>query len=170
MNNLTSYKTIVIIGLVFLFIAVSCKTGKKSVLIAKENNRETFIIPPLIIYKTRKDYFYNLPVDLSDDKMSVISYPDIVDIYHEGKIATPTILANGYLLDNRGIGPNSVFTKYSYEEYSKLEHTPTAKMLFNQIIDFDPITEMYSCKCSRDTLEINRKIREGLNDYCKKIK
>ena len=125
--------------------------------------------PPVIIYKTKKDYFYNVPVGLSVDKKSVISYPDKVDIYHGGILATPTLLANGYLLDNRGIDKNSAFTKYSYEKYSKLSSTPTAETMFSQIIDFEPFLEMYSCNCQRDTAKLNRMIREGLEGKCKKI-
>jgi hypothetical protein len=156
--------------LFFLMISAACKTGKEPPPISKENKQETFMNPPVIIYKTRKDYSDKVPIGLSDDKMSVISYPDKIDIYHGGKFATPTLLVNGYLLDNRGIGINSAFTTYSYSEYSQLPATPTAETLFSQIIDNDPFIEIYFCKCSRDTVGLNRMIREGLTENCKKIK
>jgi hypothetical protein len=59
---------------------------------------------------------------------------------------------------------------YLYEDYSKLPSTPTAKTFFAQIIDFDPFTEIYLCKCKQDPTEINRLIRERLTENCKKIK
>jgi len=126
--------------------------------------------PPVIIYKTKQDYFYNVPVGLSEDKKTIISYPDKVDLFYAGKLATPTHLIDGYLLDNRGIGINSAFLKYTYEDYSKFPSTPTVSVLFSQIIDIDPFTEIYSCKCSRDTAVINKIIREGLSKSCKKLK
>jgi hypothetical protein len=170
MKNLKQFTTILFFSLLLLFVIFSCNPGKLPVTITKENNQETFMNPPVIIYKTKKDYYFNIPVGLSDDKLSVISYPDKVDIYHNGILATPTLLANGYLLDNRGIGLNTAFTKYTYSEFSQLASTPMAETLFLQIIDFDPLMEIYSCKCNRYTAVINRLIREGLNENCKKLK
>jgi hypothetical protein len=161
-----------IYGLLFFFLLAnfSCKTNKKMAKVTTANKQETFMNPPVIIYKTKKDYFNQVPIGLSEDKKSVVSYPDKVDVYHSGKLATPTLLANGYLLDNRGISVNSAFLKYTYEDYSQFISTPTADNLFLQIIDSDPFTEIHFCKCTRDTVELNRIIREGLSTNCKKIK
>jgi hypothetical protein len=169
MKHTNSLLLIYALVLILLLTDTSCKSQKKTAIVTNEIKQETFINPPIIIYKTKKDYFNNVPVGLSEDKKSVVSYPDKVDIYHGGILATPTRLANGYLLDNRGIGKNSAFTNYSYEEYSKLTDTPTAEALFSQIIDLEPFLEMYSCKCQRDTVELNRMIRRGLEGECKKI-
>ncbi|MBK7113740.1 MAG: hypothetical protein IPH60_15015 [Flavobacteriales bacterium] len=35
-------------------------------------------------------------------------------------MSVPTVLGNGYLLDNRGVGLNTVFLKWSYAEYASL--------------------------------------------------
>ena len=126
--------------------------------------------PPLIIYKTRKDYFNKVPVDLSADKKSVVSYPSPTDIYYKGELATPTRLADGWLLDNRGIGINSAFLKLTYSKYAMLAETPSPEFLFNQILDNDPISEMYSCKCSRDTAELNLLIKNNFTEKCFKLK
>jgi len=126
--------------------------------------------PPVVIYKTSKDYFYNVPVGLSEDKSAVVSYPDITDVFYQGKLAYPTKLAGGYLLDNRGIGINSAFIKYTYEEYSRLNAVPSPESLFNLIIDNNPFTEMYLLSCKKDTSEINNLIFSGLKENCKKIK
>ncbi len=156
---------------------ISCKVTepKKSMekndsLMNKTNDRVSAAIPPVIIYKTKNDYYNNVPVGLSADKTSIISYPDIHDTYFNGDLAYPTKLANGYLLDNRGIGPNSAFTVYSYTEYSQLEQTPTPDILIRMILDNDPFTELYQVNCSRDTSEINKIIISGLKENCKKLK
>jgi hypothetical protein len=170
MNKLTLLKNITTCGLIIFSFTVSCKTGIKSERVSIEKHRNNIINPPVIIYKTRKDYFNNVPVLLSNDKLSVSAYPDKADIYHDGELATPTLLANGYLLDNRGISENSAFVKYTYREYSQLTSTPSAETLFSMVIDADPFTEIYSCQCTRDTFEIDRIIKEGLIRNCKKIK
>jgi hypothetical protein len=100
--------------------------------------------PQAIIYKTKGDYSKNVPVTLSDDKMKIVSYPAPQDVYTNGKLAYPTELVKGYLLDNRGIGPNTAFLKLTYEEYSKLTEAPNPNDLYNMIIDKNPITHMYN--------------------------
>jgi len=101
--------------------------------------------PKVIIYQTKTDYSKLVPVILSDDKKSVESYPDIKDVYFNGKLAYPIQLHNGYWLDNRGITKNAAFIKLTYEEYSKLSKTPSPEELINMIIDIQPFVSMYSC-------------------------
>jgi hypothetical protein len=121
--------------------------------------------PACIVYKTRADYNRLVPVILSADKSKIISFPDIRDIYFNGHYACPTDLANGYLLDNRGIGPGVAFLKLTYDEYSRLAATPKAGELFKMILDKDPLTEMYECGIRsqyEDPVEaMNRLIRSG---------
>ncbi len=128
--------------------------------------------PPVIIYKTKKDYTNQVPVILSADKMKVISYPDIKDIYTNGNFATPTLLENGFLLDNRGIGPDVAFLKITYEQYSKLPATPQPGDFLKMIQDWDPLTEMYNCGTRyqyQDLVdELNQAIKEGkLKEFTK---
>jgi len=101
--------------------------------------------PPCIVYKTRNDYNKLVPVMLTDDKTTLASYPDIKDIFYNNGISYPTVLSKGYLLDNRGIGPNVAFISYTYESYSRLPKTPDGKELFKLIIDNEPLLEMYFC-------------------------
>ena len=100
--------------------------------------------PSLLIYKTKKDYSKYVPVTLSEDKSKVVSYPDIKDVYYQGKLAYPTALAKGFWLDNRGIGPNSAFIKLTYEEYAKLPGTPSPDELFAMLLDTNPFREIYN--------------------------
>jgi len=57
----------------------------------------------------------------------------------------PTLLHEGYLLDNRGLGKNVAFVKINYEDYSKLQTVQTLKELNNLIIDKNPLIELYDC-------------------------
>ena len=101
--------------------------------------------PRTIIYKMRKDYSQNVPVILSSDKKTIVSYPHPRDVYTNGKLALPTPLKNGYWLDNRGINGNAAFLSYTYEEYAKLQNSPSIDVLYKKIVDTDPIIEMWDC-------------------------
>jgi hypothetical protein len=156
----------------------SCKTREKSTDQPKTSLMETAPKPsvtnlarqPVIIYKTKADYSKNIPVNLSDDKKFITSYPDIKDIYYAGELAYPTLLAQGYLLDNRGIGPTVAFLDYTYEQYRELGQTPAADELMKHIIDADPLLELYSCSCKRDTGILNDMILHDRLSECKKLK
>lgn len=108
---------------------------------------------------------------LSDDKNRIIAYPAPKDLFTNGKLAYPTALNKGYLMDNRGIGKNVAFTGYTYEEYSRLESVPPIQEIYESIIDKDPLLEL--CNCGNrnqytDTKLMNRLIKDGLKK-CKNI-
>jgi len=131
--------------------------------------------PPVIVYKTKSDYNKNVPIILSDDKSEIVSYPHPSDLKVGNALALPTILKNGYLIDNRGIGKNVAFIKLTYEEYAILENPPSIKDLYNMIIDKDPLIEMCNCgnKKAIKNLEnqLNSIIAENkLKTICKEIK
>lgn len=128
--------------------------------------------PPTFVYKTKADYSQNVPVTLSDDKTAIIAYPSPQDIYINGQLATPTSLSNGYLLDNRGINANVAFLKMTYTEYSKLKEAPLLKIMYSQIIDKDPLTEL--CNCGNRLQYANSaaidNLIKGQLKKCKRIK
>lgn len=101
--------------------------------------------PKAIIYKMKKDYSQKVPVILSEDKKSIVSYPHPRDVYTNGKLAVPTQLNDGYWLDNRGINENVAFLSYTYEEYAALTDAPEISTLYKKIVDKNPITEMWDC-------------------------
>jgi hypothetical protein len=144
-------------------ISSCCSTKKAG---SMKSNEPTFSpSPKAIIYQTKKDYSNLVPVILSEDKKSIQSYPDIKDIYFNGKLAYPTPLHKGFWLDNRGINSNVAFIKLTYEEYSKLPKTPLPEELMNMIIDYQPIVSMYVCGPRSAYLdivqEVNIKIDAG---------
>jgi hypothetical protein len=129
-------KKIILLPILVLF--VMCKTDQKIV----SDSRTS---APLIIYKTKADYSNKVPIVMNDSKDMIVSYPSPKDIYFNGELALPVKLKHGYYIDNRGISTNSVFTSYTYEEYSKLATAPKLEELMDRIIDKDPFLEIYDC-------------------------
>lgn len=160
------------------FTIQGCKCKEKTsvpmetaIVIEKFQTEETSgikALPHAMVYKTKKDYSKNVPVTLNEDKTAIVSYPDPVDIFYNGTFAYPTQLENGYLLDNRGIGPNVAFLDYTYQEYSELKKVPEMKILTNRIIDSNPLLELWDCgtrKQSKVEIEIyNTLIRNKFPD------
>jgi hypothetical protein len=160
---------IILIG---LMVVTACHSRKKSKQSVVSTN---FPGPPTIVYKMKKDYSQNVPVILSTDKQTIVSYPSVEDVILNGKHPVPTLLKNGYYLDNRGIGPDVAFTKFTYEEYSRFRGTPTVEDLMESIIDKDPLIEMYDCgnrlRFTDIETELNQLIEnEGFIKKCKKLK
>lgn len=128
---------------------------------------------PFIIYKTKADYAQNVPVILNDEKTAIVSYPAPSDLMYGEEMRTPTKLFDGYLLDNRGISANVAFTSFTYSEYVLLENPPSIKVLFDSIIDENPISEMYNCKkhiAIKDDFKKTKKLIKNEFEGCEKIK
>jgi hypothetical protein len=130
--------------------------------------------PPTLIYKTRANYSDKIPLTLSEDKTRIVGYPHPRDIYYRGKLAKPVYLRDGFMLDNRGIGPNTCFISMTYEEYALLSRAPAPGELEKMIIDRDPVSEIYNCG-NRDQFtdveyELRRMIRKGQLGKCRLIK
>lgn len=165
--------TLILLITIVLFSCNNKTIMKKN----KDNNKimfDNYPSPHAIIYKTKKNYYNMVPIIMSDDKTKIVSYPDIKDIYYNGQLALPTKLDKGYLLDNRGINNNVVFTKYTYQQYSKLSKTPDINELLKNIIDKSPIIELYDCgpknKFKNIVEELNNVINNNNLNRFKKIK
>jgi hypothetical protein len=131
--------------------------------------------PGVMVYKTKNDYRDKVPVVLSSDRRSIISYPHPKDLFSDGKLAMPDRLEGGYLLDNRGVQENTAFLSYTYEEYGSLSSPPSLQVMYGKILDKDPLTEL--CNCGDKSvytdvkLQINQLIRKNmLRQSCKVIK
>jgi len=140
----------------------SCCSTKKTESM-KTDEKDFIPGPKAIIYQTKEDYSKLVPVTLSDDKMSIVSYPDIKDVYYNGSLAYPIRLHKGYWLDNRGINKNIAFLKLTYEEYSKLPVTPSPDELIKMILETDPITIMYSCGQRSSYTEIEKELNTKID-------
>lgn len=105
----------------------------------------TEALPPVIVYKTTGDYYNLVPITLNEARDKVVSFPAPSDLYTNGKLALPVKLENGYLFDQRGINANSLFTSFTYQEYSKMESAPSIDDLMKSITDRNPFLEIYNC-------------------------
>ncbi len=162
--------------LLIISVVWSCKTQQKVDDMATKNEIVAIDYsagPTTFIYKTKGDYNKLVPVTLSDDKTKISSYPHPKDIYYNDALALPTQLKDGYLLDNRGINANVAFLNITYEEYSKLDKTPSVDELFEMIIDDNPLTELYNCgnryQYKDEVAELNSFITKNQIGQCKKI-
>jgi hypothetical protein len=129
-----------------------------------ENNKSMISSPPVIVYKTRNNYFDKVPVTLSDDKQRILSYPAQSDIMLAGKFVFPTQLDDGYLLDNRGISPNSAFLRFSYQDYYNMDNIPDARRLMNYILDDNPFIEFYQVGRRNDFQDIKSQINQMITE------
>ena len=154
-------KIIFFLSLAMMF---GCKT--KQVTQANANATPQFVaaLPHVLIYKTKNDYRHNVPILLSADKTQIISYPHPRDLVVGGRLMLPSQLNNGYLLDNRGINKNVAFLKYTYEEYSKFQNAPTLEELWKNIIDKEPLAELYDCGKKMNFVDLEKQINEIIDN------
>jgi hypothetical protein len=120
-------------------------------------------MPHILVYKAKKQYRSLVPVQLSGDGKTVVSYPDPVDVKTGSGYPLPVLLHKGYWLDKFGVGLNTAFIKMTYEQYSKLKTVPTPDELFNMIVDKAPVTELCDCG-SRQDRKYTVKYLNGLID------
>jgi hypothetical protein len=101
--------------------------------------------PHLLVYKTRADYRHLVPVILSADKKSIVSFPAPSDLAAANGYSIPLLLHKNYLLDERGINKNVAFLKITYKEYAALKTQPPPNELYKLILDKDPLTLLCDC-------------------------
>ena len=86
----------------------------------------------------------------------------------------PTLLDNGYMLDNFGIGKNVVYTDYTFEQYAALEAVPDMETLLQHIVEKNPLVEYYVSGAeyprtgeARTIEGLNNVIANGMNGFDK---
>jgi hypothetical protein len=144
-------------------ILTGCCTAKKTET-TQSGNSVSVPGPKVIIYQTVKDYSKLVPITLSDDGKTIVSYPDVKDVYYNSSLAYPTQLNKGYLLDNRGINQNIAFLNISYEAYAKLPVTPTPEELLKMVVDSKPLKIMYSCGVRSAYKDIEKELNSKIDD------
>jgi len=125
---------------------------------------------PVIIYQTKGDYYVNVPVTMDASKERIISFPGPKDLLFDGEPVYPVRLRGTFLLDRRGIGPNTVFTSYTYEDYIALDAPPSISELMDHIIDLDPFESMYECGKKGDYADLVKQLNGKIEDDCKDCK
>ncbi|MDR1792182.1 MAG: hypothetical protein LBR36_01865 [Bacteroidales bacterium] len=155
-------KKIVFSILILAFFLVEAKAMQ----LAFESESNSMALPPVIIYKTKKDYSHNVAIGLSEDKKSIVSYPHPRDV---SEASVPTKLKKKYWLDNRGIGTNVAFLSITYEQYAQLSSPLSLEEMMKMIIDSDPLLEMYACPPGTDRCPcvLNEIIKNGFKETTK---
>ena len=97
--------------------------------------------PMAIVYSTDRDYTALVPIVMDDSRTRIVSYPDPKDLRHS---ALPTPLSDGYLLDLRGISPNTVFLTITCADYAAMPSPPSPDTLLAHISSLHPFTAMYT--------------------------
>lgn len=95
-------------------------------------------LPKETAFKMSGDYQNNVAITLTPDG-TITYFPAPTDITEQSR---PVSLGDGWWLNRQGISPNSVFTRYTFEEYSKLKQVPTLQQLKDAIIPGARVTEM----------------------------
>jgi hypothetical protein len=99
--------------------------------------------PTVIIYKTKEDYSQLVPVMLNKERTKIIQYPSRGDV--KDLELMPLKLKKGFWLDRKGVGPNTAFLSYTYQDYANLPAEPNIQELFKKIVEKQPFTLMYNC-------------------------
>jgi len=99
----------------------------------------------VLVYRTKSDLHDQVPIMLSADRKTILSYPHPKDLRTSDGLSVPVKLENGWLLDRRGIGMNVAFLRMTYAEYAALENAPSLAELDAAITDRDPLTDLCDC-------------------------
>lgn len=95
--------------------------------------------PNARIYRTSTDVDAYVPVSVNPVDGKIVSYPAPSDITGA---SMPVVLKDGWLLDRRGIGPNTRFVRYTYSQYHDLSQAPSLERLTEAIIPDAYVTEI----------------------------
>jgi hypothetical protein len=158
-----------------VLLALACKSKPHSKESAETLYRPNFSPGPhVLVYKTSGDYRNNVPVMMSENDSDIVAYPHPGDIKATESTVYPTILKNGYLIDNRGISNHVAFLKLSYSDYAKLDSVPALSTLKSWIIAKNAITEMCDCGDRSGYTDIEKQIndiidQDSLHTICKKV-
>lgn len=123
------------------------------------NRGEVNRVPRAVVYRMSGDYAANVPVTLTAGG-ELLSYPAPTDISPASK---PLPLADGWWLDRRGVSERTVFTRYTYEEYSALPQAPSPQALLEAVIPGACVTALRRLpltlsEAMADTAAVNRLI------------
>ena len=150
-------------GILFLG---SCRAGKEN---ASQSAQEIPVMPtkPMMkggfdseavpnatVFRMNGDYSNNVAITLNVDG-SLAYYPDPSDITSG---SAPYPLADGWYLNRQGIGPDSKFTAFSFEEYRNLNKAPSHKELIDAVIPGASVTEFVELPVSASEALANPQI------------
>lgn len=167
-----SLSTVVFLSLSATLSLGSCssKGVDKTATGTTANSVSVNYLPNARIYRMSGDCPELVPVSVSKDGRTLISYPAPTDLT-EG--STPVQLADGWWLDRRGVSADTRFTDYTYAQYRALQQAPSPTELLNRLSADCSVTEirelpMNLTEALNDTARVNELIRKSLDD-CKVV-
>lgn len=121
-------------------------------------------LPKAIIYKMNGDWAMQVPVTLSADRKSIVSFPDPSDL---SSSSMPVSVGDDFWLDRRGVNRNTGFLCYTYEQYAALPSAPAPADLMQMLIPGAAVTEiiqlpMTVSEATADPASIISLIEKGL--------
>lgn len=99
---------------------------------------EEYALPNATIFRMNGDYADHVAVTLRPDG-TLAYYPAPTDIMAN---SAPYDLGNGWWLNRQGISSNSVFTKWTFDEYHALKTVPSQQEIIDAIIPGARVEEM----------------------------
>lgn len=96
-------------------------------------------LPQAQIYRTSEDVDALVPVQINPVSGELISFPAPTDITGA---SMPVVLHDGWLLDRRGISPDTRFISYTYSRYHSLTEAPSPAEIKAAIVPDARVTEI----------------------------
>ena len=129
--------------------------------IVGESSAPSAALPKAVVYKMNGDYAAYVPVTVSADGRSLISFPAPTDLVDGSE---PIAMASGYYLDRRGVNQNTRFTRWTYAEYRALRQTPSPAQILDNLIPDARVVDIHRLPITlnqalRDTTKVNDMIK-----------
>lgn len=120
-------------------------SAKKQAAVAEIEVRQNLVgisdaraLPLATIFRISGDYADKVAITLNPDG-SLAYYPAPSDL---SAASAPLYLGDGWYLNRQGIGPNSVFTSFSFSDYRTLPQAPSHGELSGSVIPGARVVEM----------------------------
>lgn len=144
-------KYLLIFAVPFLLLSCTRKagetgtdTGIPALEFRTSGGSEAMAMPEATAFKMSGDYADRVAVTLNSDG-SLAYYPAPTDITAN---STPVELGDGWWLNRQGLSANSVFTKWTFDEYSAMDRVPTRAEIISAIIPGAQVTDFMTLPVS----------------------
>lgn len=118
-------------------ISLSPAPGEGAAVEVPGLNGGVAMIPKASAFRMSGDYADRVAVTL-DGAGNLVYYPAPSDI---SAASRPTAIGEGWWLNRQGLGPGSVFTSWTFDEYRSLAKTPTPAEIKSAVIPGAVVTD-----------------------------
>lgn len=116
--------------------AATARTGATMPVTERRTGSEA-MIPKATVFRMSGDYADKVAVTM-DSEGRLLYYPAPSDIT---QYSAPVSLGDGWWLNRQGLGPESVFTRWTFAEYAALPSTPATEEIVAAVIPGSKVTE-----------------------------